>query len=169
MTLQQPVVIAVSSCFVKRYIVTEELQLSSTPASHCYLNPNVPETMQIMDVYNELLGPAPLLAIQPASVQNLEEGELGNRVSLKTLLDTNPEIQQGARFTVEARLARIDTTNRWYYNKCDACGRHMDGDHPHWQCHEYGTQPIPNYNYCFEVILKDATGTIIATLLQSIN
>ncbi|PWA50380.1 hypothetical protein CTI12_AA272400 [Artemisia annua] len=41
----------------------------------------------------------------------------------------------------------------------------MDEDY-HWQCHEYGTQPIPNYNYCFKVILEGATGTIIATCLS---
>lgn len=50
MELQQPVVLAASSCYVKRYAATGALQLSSTPATHVYLNPNVPETEHILNV-----------------------------------------------------------------------------------------------------------------------
>ncbi|GJT36825.1 DNA helicase [Tanacetum coccineum] len=46
--LERPVVIAVSSCWVRRF---HRLQLSGTSATHYYLNPNIPETLHIRQVY----------------------------------------------------------------------------------------------------------------------
>ncbi|GJQ94767.1 DNA helicase [Tanacetum coccineum] len=45
--MEKPVVIAVSSCYINRYI---GLQLSGTLATHYYLNPNIPETYQIKQI-----------------------------------------------------------------------------------------------------------------------
>ncbi|GJX52852.1 nucleic acid-binding, OB-fold protein [Tanacetum coccineum] len=45
-SLPQPVVIAVSSCYVSRY---NGLQLSATYATHYYLNPDIPETHHIIE------------------------------------------------------------------------------------------------------------------------
>ena len=42
---EQPIIIAVSSCIVKRYGGT--IQLSATPSSEYYLNPDIPEAHQI--------------------------------------------------------------------------------------------------------------------------
>ncbi|GKA62881.1 DNA helicase [Tanacetum coccineum] len=47
-SLPQPVVIAVSSCYVSRY---NGLQLSGTYATHYYLNPDIPETKHIKQHY----------------------------------------------------------------------------------------------------------------------
>ena len=45
---EQPIIIAVSSCIVKRYGGT--IQLSVTLASEYYLNPDIPEAHQIRAV-----------------------------------------------------------------------------------------------------------------------
>ena len=39
--LEKPVIIAVSSCRVSKYY--NKLQLSSTPATYYYINPNIPQ------------------------------------------------------------------------------------------------------------------------------
>ncbi|GJS25065.1 DNA helicase [Tanacetum coccineum] len=46
--MEKPVMIAVASCCVTRY---NGLQLSWTSATHYYLNPNIPETYQIREMY----------------------------------------------------------------------------------------------------------------------
>ncbi|PWA58455.1 DNA-binding WRKY [Artemisia annua] len=66
------------------------IQLSATPTTHYYINPNLPATKQIHNVYNELLGPMPLLQVQPYRRPNVEEDKYKNRVSLKTLSEINP-------------------------------------------------------------------------------
>lgn len=94
MGLQQPVVMAASSCYVKRYAVTGALQLSSTPATYVYLNPNVLETRHILDVYNELFGSTPLLEFQPHIQDNAEDEAPVNRMDLGTLMRLNPEMHR---------------------------------------------------------------------------
>ncbi|PWA90990.1 helitron helicase-like domain-containing protein [Artemisia annua] len=103
--------------------------------------------------YNTLLGPMPMLEIEPEQQQNIDEENMRNRVPIRTLLE-------GTRFDVEVVLEKIDDTNTWYYNKCDTCGKHMDEDNPHWHCHESLEQVKPDCNYCFKALLRDATGTI---------
>ena len=45
---EQPIIIVVSSCIIKRY--GGIIQLSATPASEYYLNPEIPEAHQIRAV-----------------------------------------------------------------------------------------------------------------------
>ncbi|PWA95982.1 nucleic acid-binding, OB-fold protein [Artemisia annua] len=161
-TLQQPVVMAVSSCYVKRY-AAGAVQLSTTPATQFYLNPNILETKTIHNVYEQLLGSMPPLLIQQPTDQNPENIDTGNKVSIAQMLAVDPEIEKGMRFTVEATFVRVDNTNRWFYNKCNECGKHMDEKSPHWQCHQSGVQEIPNYGYCFKVIVEDDTGSVIVS------
>lgn len=47
-TMEQPVIIAVSSCQVTKY---KDYQLSATPATYFYLNPNIPEVDQSRAAY----------------------------------------------------------------------------------------------------------------------
>ncbi|GKD80992.1 DNA helicase, partial [Tanacetum coccineum] len=47
-SMEKPVVILVTSCYVTRY---NGLKLSGTSATHYYLNPNVAETYQIKQIY----------------------------------------------------------------------------------------------------------------------
>ncbi|PWA64050.1 nucleic acid-binding, OB-fold protein [Artemisia annua] len=165
-SLQQPVVMAASSCYVKRY--AGGVQLSSTPATQFYLNPDILETRTIHDVYQQLLGPMPPLLTQQPTDENPESVETRNRMSIAQLLAVDPETQKGMRFTIEGTLVRIDNTNRWFYNKCDECGKHMDEKSPHWHCHEMGVQEISNTGtqqnkYCFKAIIEDEAGSIIGS------
>lgn len=96
-----------------------------------------------MHMYDDLLRTAPLLEYQPRTEASDETHTPNNKVDLKTLLGINLETHKGVRFTIEATLARIDTTATWFFNKCGVCGRVLDKKNPHWQCHEHGTVSKP--------------------------
>ncbi|PWA97182.1 nucleic acid-binding, OB-fold protein [Artemisia annua] len=113
--------------------------------------------------YNQLLGPIQPLQIQALANQDSDIDEPSNKMSIAQMLAVHPDTQKSMRFTIEGVLVRIDNTNRWFYNKCDECGEHMDEKLPHWHCHESAVQDKPNYGYCFKAIIQDDTGSIIAT------
>ncbi|GJZ92115.1 hypothetical protein Tco_0664180, partial [Tanacetum coccineum] len=50
-----------SSCYIKSY---GGVQLSGTPATHYYLNPDIQEVYQTLNVYKELLDPTPTLEVR---------------------------------------------------------------------------------------------------------
>nr|GEV31352.1 nucleic acid-binding, OB-fold protein [Tanacetum cinerariifolium] len=60
--MPKPVVIAVSSTWATRRY--GGLQLTATPATHYYLNPNIPEANYILNVYAEFINPLEALQIQ---------------------------------------------------------------------------------------------------------
>ncbi|PWA37880.1 nucleic acid-binding, OB-fold protein [Artemisia annua] len=102
MAVEQPIVVATKNTYLIYFMcvvflnvpqTTGGIQLSATPTTHHYINPNLPETKQIHNVYNELLRAMPLLQVQPYRRPNVEEDKYKNRVSLKTLLEINPEGQ----------------------------------------------------------------------------
>lgn len=69
--LEQPVIIAFSSCLVKRF--GGNIQLSGTPATSYYLNPDLTEANHIRVVYNELLGPVMPLTFETSQQQQQEQ------------------------------------------------------------------------------------------------
>lgn len=89
MDLEQPIIIAVISCLVKRYAGI--IQLSATPATYYYLNPKVPEADHIRAVYNDLLGPLMPLPLVATHQQPQQEPAAEEPMSIATLLEINPE------------------------------------------------------------------------------
>nr|GEV99382.1 DNA helicase [Tanacetum cinerariifolium] len=88
--LERPVAIAVSSCWVRRY---HGLQLSSTSATHYYLNPNpnIPKTFHIKQVHQQLLEPQVMLNIENQRYENSKEEKIRNRFPLATIFDLDPQ------------------------------------------------------------------------------
>ncbi|PWA64422.1 nucleic acid-binding, OB-fold protein [Artemisia annua] len=177
---EQPIIIAISSCIVKRYGGT--IQLSATPASSYYLNPDIPQAHQIRAMYNEILrGVAPIPMIAPAQ-QYVEEGPADNTVDIIALLQMNPDNitvkrltvqsqilrifvcltpflkQQYQRFRVEALIISIDENTEWYMNRCRTCNKKVHYKRPHWHCQEPSVPMVPNYSYSFKTIIEDHTG-----------
>nr|GEU65612.1 nucleic acid-binding, OB-fold protein [Tanacetum cinerariifolium] len=88
-TMDKPVVIAVSSAWAtKKY---GGLQLSSTSATHYYLNLNVPETNHILSIFADLINPVPALEIQRQPYSNPQLEQTRNRYTIETLLTVNPQ------------------------------------------------------------------------------
>ncbi|PWA97533.1 nucleic acid-binding, OB-fold protein [Artemisia annua] len=149
--MQKPVVLAVSSCYLKAY--GGQLQLSATSATCYYFNPPVDETSELLAAYNENPAAVPQLELQTERLTNWEQERTRNRVPLGTLLQIDPNTQQ------EVMILRVDTTQDWYYQKCDECGGKLRYGYVHGHCHQYGTQPNPEKR----IVMTDGTGNATMT------
>ncbi|GJZ83147.1 DNA helicase [Tanacetum coccineum] len=90
--MQKPVIIAIASAWAtKKY---GGLQLSSTSATHYYLNPNIPEATYILDTYANFITPTPALEIQRQPYNNPLLEQTRNRYNINTLLGINPQHYQ---------------------------------------------------------------------------
>ncbi|PWA58414.1 hypothetical protein CTI12_AA400290 [Artemisia annua] len=139
--MTKPVVLAISSCYLKTY--GGQLQLSATSATSYYFNPPIQETAELLAAYNESNTVAPQLEIQTERFTNWEQERTRNRRVL---------------FTQEVMILRIDDTHEWYYEKCDECGGKLTYGFVHGHCHQYGTQPKPQKSYSFRLVMTDGTG-----------
>ncbi|GKB30292.1 DNA helicase [Tanacetum coccineum] len=149
--LERPVVIAVSSCWVRRY---HGLQLSSTSATHYYLNPNIPETFHIKQVHQQLPEPQVILNIENQRYENQEEEKTRNRFPLATIFDLDPQNYEGVRFTSEATIYKINTQKKWYYQRCASCRLQVIPGDPFPACKNHGPQPILVYRGCDDILAE---------------
>ncbi|PWA82289.1 nucleic acid-binding, OB-fold protein [Artemisia annua] len=157
--MKQPVILAVSSCYLKRY--AGQIQLSATSATRYYFNPDVQETRELLAAYNGANTAGLQLEVQTERLTNWEEERNRNRVPLATLLQTDPKTQQRVLFTQDAMILQVDTTHDWYYQKCDECGGKLRYGYLHGQCHQYGTEAKPQNSYCFRIVITDGTGNAL--------
>ncbi|PWA42865.1 nucleic acid-binding, OB-fold protein [Artemisia annua] len=133
--MRQPVILAVSSCYLKRYGGT----------------------------YNQNNTCFPQLEVQTERLTDWEKERNRNRVPLGTLLQIDPNTQQRVLFTQDAMILRVDSAYGWYYQKCDECGGKLDYGYIHGHCHPYGTQSKPENSYSFRVVITDGTGNVTMT------
>ncbi|PWA61429.1 hypothetical protein CTI12_AA168140 [Artemisia annua] len=171
MQMQPPVILAVRSCYIKRY--AGQIQLSATSATSYYFNPDVEETGELLAAYeypckissfvsimyriilthlykckySETNTVAPQLEVQTERLTDWEQERNRKRVPLGTLLQIDPNTQQRVLFTQDAMILRIDTAHEWYYQKCDECGGKLRYGYVHGQCHQYGNKPNPENRY----------------------
>ncbi|PWA59484.1 hypothetical protein CTI12_AA391240 [Artemisia annua] len=129
--MDQPVIIAASSCWAKCHAGV--IQLSTTPATAIYLNPEIPEADHIEEVYKEPVGSTP--SMQPRQIQALDVEDQG-QLQIMTLARIM-ESQQ--HFTTDAVVVKIDESRGWYFNRCRACGNPIEEHMPHL----FGIQPRP--------------------------
>ncbi|GJV71206.1 DNA helicase [Tanacetum coccineum] len=90
--MPKPVVIAVSSTWATTKY--GGLQLTATPATHYYLNPDILEVHYILDVYAQFINPTESLEIQSQPCRTEEEEKMRNRYSIEALLNVNPQHYQ---------------------------------------------------------------------------
>ncbi|PWA57414.1 hypothetical protein CTI12_AA407730 [Artemisia annua] len=113
--------------------------------------------------YNQNNPSVPPLQLQTERVADWEQERTGNRVPLGTLLQIDPNTQQCVLFTQDVMILRVDTTQDWYYQKCDECGGKLRYGFIHGHCHPYGTQPNPQKSYSFRIVVTDGTGNATIT------
>ncbi|PWA73449.1 nucleic acid-binding, OB-fold protein [Artemisia annua] len=110
--IEQPVIIAVSSCWAKRF--GGGIQLSATPATCYYLNPEIAETDHIRALYEEYMGPLPPL-LPPPTEPDIQELEMPQRyMSIRDLLEVRPETNVLRPFVIDAVITNIDETQGCY-------------------------------------------------------
>ncbi|PWA90538.1 helitron helicase-like domain-containing protein [Artemisia annua] len=137
--MRQPVILAVSSCYLKRYggIHRHLLYTLFIYIVRFYLTAYL--------LYNQENAQAPQLEVQTERLTDWEQERSRNRVPLGTLLQIDPNTQQRVLFTQEAMILQVDTAHDWYYQKCDECGGKLD------------------YGYSFRVVITDGTGNAVMT------
>ncbi|GKE22697.1 nucleic acid-binding, OB-fold protein [Tanacetum coccineum] len=158
--MEKPVIIAVSSCYINRY---NGMQLSGTSATHYYLNPNIPETYQIRQMFPQLPDPGPTLDIVNHRYADMEAEKTRYRFPLAVLREIDPQSYQRVRFTTEATIYTISTQRRWCYQKCSACGQMLIQEQPFPKCKDHGPQTAKVYSYCFKAIVNDGSATTSIT------
>nr|GEX54969.1 ATP-dependent DNA helicase PIF1-like [Tanacetum cinerariifolium] len=99
------VVIVVSSTWATRKY--GGLQLTPKPATHYYLNPNIPEATYILNVYADFINPVDALQIQRQPYSEESQEQMRNRYCIETLLN-------GAWFTIEATILEITAPDGCY-------------------------------------------------------
>nr|GEX45435.1 DNA helicase [Tanacetum cinerariifolium] len=85
--MPKPVVIALNSTWATRKY--GGLQLTATPTTHYYLNPNIPEATYILNVYAEFINPMDALEIQWQPYSEESQEKIRNRYCIETLLNVN--------------------------------------------------------------------------------
>ncbi|PWA34426.1 nucleic acid-binding, OB-fold protein [Artemisia annua] len=138
--MDQPVIIAASSCWAKRHAGT--IQLSSTPATAVYLNPKVPEADHIERAYKELMSSAPSILLQQIQAPDADEQRPPQVMTLAMIMEA---------------ASHSITSRGWYFNRCRGCGNPIEEHMPHRHCQEPGTLPAANYR----ATLADVTGSIV--------
>ncbi|GJZ35269.1 DNA helicase [Tanacetum coccineum] len=160
LSMEKPVIIAVSSCKVNKY---GAIQLSGTPATHYYFNPEIPGIEELRNQYKMQLDLNPPLEISKEKCGDMEHEKNRNRFTLATLLQQNPESYKSVRFTCEAAITAINTLRDWYYESCSQCNHKViDGDNDPY-CMTHGTQTTSTYRYNFKAAISDGLATALFT------
>nr|GEX22105.1 nucleic acid-binding, OB-fold protein [Tanacetum cinerariifolium] len=110
--MPKPVVITVSSTWETRKY--GGLQLTATPATHYYLNPNIPEATYILNMYADFINPVDALQIQRQPYIEESQEQMRNRYCIETLLNVDPQHYKGEQFTTEATILEITAPNGCY-------------------------------------------------------
>ncbi|PWA65074.1 DNA helicase PIF1, ATP-dependent [Artemisia annua] len=153
--MPKPVVLAVSSCYLKTY--GGQLQLSATSATSYYFNPPVKETTELLTAYNVGNMQAPQIEVHSERSAEWEQERTRNRVPLATLLQIDPNTQQRVLFTQDVFILQVDSAYDWYYRKCEECGGKLDYGYIHGHCHPFGTESKPQNR----VTITDGTANAI--------
>ncbi|PWA96022.1 nucleic acid-binding, OB-fold protein [Artemisia annua] len=159
--LEQPIIIAVSSCRVSRY--NNNLQLQSTAATYFYINPRIPQLEQYRAEYRELHNLRPPLQIIKHAFQDKEKEKTRNRIPLADLIQEKPDTHMGVRFTCDGTIQSINTTREWYYVSCNVCTSKLDINEGVYRCSNHGPIPSPTYRYNFKLYITDNTETVMLT------
>ncbi|KAJ9559006.1 hypothetical protein OSB04_013620 [Centaurea solstitialis] len=156
-TMPQPIILAISSCRVTRF---KELQLSATPATHYYFNPNIQEVHQSIQLYRAKYDLDPPLAIHRQMYQDKEKEKTRNRFPLAILQAQNPNAYKYVRFTCEAKVVDISTVTEWYHYTCTICNKKVRNGTSIFECRDHGPQPEPNSRFSFKGYVTDNSATV---------
>ncbi|PWA38716.1 hypothetical protein CTI12_AA558750 [Artemisia annua] len=159
--MRKPVILAVSSCYLKRY--GSQIQLSATSATCYYFNPPIEEASELLAAYNQTSTQHPQLEVQTQRLSDWEQERTRDRVPLGTLLQIDQNTQQRVLFTQDAMILQVDTTYDWYYQKCSECGGKLDYGFVHGHCYPYGTESKSDNSYSFRMVITDGTGNATMT------
>ncbi|CAI9290022.1 unnamed protein product [Lactuca saligna] len=153
-SLQPPpttTVVAVTN--LKPSISNGALRHGSSHATHVYVNPDIPETTSLINLYTGALRPMPPLAGTPSTLGDMRKKTRSELLD-KTLL-------------VCASIKDILFQNSWYQTTCTICKDPIFRRGENWFCSAHGHIDKPNYIYKLSVIITDATDSIQAAMSET--
>ncbi|PWA44469.1 replication protein A 70 kDa DNA-binding subunit [Artemisia annua] len=146
--LERPIIIAVSSCRVSKFL-KRDLQLSSTPATYYYINTNIPDLEQYKAAYRVLYEEKEPLCVTRYRLNDSEKEQQKNRIPFQQLFKHKPASYRGVRFTCQETITKLNTSRGWYYTSCCVCINKVTQSDGNYRCKTHGVIPAPNYRNCW--------------------
>ncbi|PWA94580.1 hypothetical protein CTI12_AA059010 [Artemisia annua] len=148
--LERPIIIAVSSFRVTKFL-KRDLQLTSTPATYYYINPDIPDLQQYKAAYKALYQEKEPLCVTRYRLNDTEQEQQKNRILFQQLFSHKAASYKGVRFTCEATITKVNTSRGWYYTSCCVCINKVTYENGNYKCKTHGVIPAPNYrNHTFQ-------------------
>ncbi|PWA48473.1 nucleic acid-binding, OB-fold protein [Artemisia annua] len=142
--LERPIIIAVTSCRVTKFL-KRDLQLTSTPATHYYINPDIPDLQQYKAAYKALYEEKEPLCVTRYMLNDNEQEQQKNRIPFQQLFKHKAATYKGVRFTCQATISKLNTGRGWYYTSCCVCISKVTYEDGNYKCKIHGVIPAPNY------------------------
>ncbi|GJR63056.1 nucleic acid-binding, OB-fold protein [Tanacetum coccineum] len=155
-SMEQPVIIAISSCRFSKYT---DYQLSGSSATYYYLNPKIPEAEELRTLFKDRYEDTPPLTICKYPHKDVLQDKTRNRFPLKMIMDQNPQSYKGVRFAAEATITGINMNKDWYYISCHQCDKAATTNGDDYSFLDHGPQPGPLFKYKFKGCITDNTAT----------
>ncbi|GJY05974.1 hypothetical protein Tco_0371914 [Tanacetum coccineum] len=118
-----PIIIAISSCRVIKY---KDVQLSTTSATHYYINLRTPEAEYAYTAFKQKYSLNPPLQVTKYCYEDPEQEKIRNKQTLSTLLQQHPAIFKGIRFTCESTITSVAKNRDWNYSSCSQCSKKIN-------------------------------------------
>ncbi|CAI9266023.1 unnamed protein product [Lactuca saligna] len=129
------------------------LRYGSSHATHIYVNPDIPETTALINLFTGPSRPAPPLSGTPSTVYDMKKKNKSD------LLDKT--------FIVQASIKEFHYQNSWFQTICPICKDHIFKRGESWYCSAHGLIEKPTYIYKLTVTITDATDTISALISET--
>ncbi|XP_042753009.1 uncharacterized protein LOC111888978 isoform X2 [Lactuca sativa] len=122
------------------------LRYGSSHATHIYVNPDIPETTTLINLFTGPSRPVPAPSGTPSTLHDMK---------LKTRSDLLDKT-----FMVQASIKDFHFQNTWYQATCPICKDPIFRRGYDWYCIAHGLTEKPNYTYKLTVTITDTTDTI---------
>ncbi|PWA69687.1 nucleic acid-binding, OB-fold protein [Artemisia annua] len=162
--LEKPVIIAVSSCRVSRF--RNNLELSSTPATYYYIDPDIPELEQYKAEYRSAFNLIPPLPVIRQPFKDKEQEKFRNRFPLADLMPQPMHPYTGVKFTCEGTISGLNMSREWYYKSCNICQIKVELKGDIFNCKVHGPVESPVDRYNFKAYITDGTQTVMMTFFS---
>ncbi|XP_035833702.1 uncharacterized protein LOC110879412 isoform X2 [Helianthus annuus] len=167
LSAEEPIVVAFTSLKVTIFKghTSDKLQLSSTPATHIYFNPDVESAIEARNRFKEKT--LHLLAATPGyeSQERHLRAEDRNKRTISELLEHQKE-NQGQTFSCQASVTSYIKGRPWYYTMCPQCPRKIYQTKRGWSCGSHQNLPEPKFMYCVAATISDNTAPTMATFFD---
>ncbi|CAH1418756.1 unnamed protein product [Lactuca virosa] len=144
-----PAMTVVAVTNLKPYVSAGSLRHGSSHATHVYVNPQIPETRSLMNLYSGPNRPSSKPSGIPATLKDIRQKKLD-------MLDKT--------FLVRASITEFMFQDSWYQMTCPTCRDPIFKRGPEWYCSAHSKIEKPLLTNRFSVTITDSTGTIPAII-----